>query len=224
MNTSTKLLRSKQEDEDSHGSWAISYGDLVTILLSFFILFFSTDFGEKSKTQLDNSLVESVEGTLSLTDPINKIVVDDSIQIKKINKDNFLIFFKNISFFDSGRVTPNEKFHNLMTNFSKKVSPFLSNYKLVIHAYTDSSPVTKKSRFRDNVELSGLRAIAVKSELEKIGIDANRMEISGKGVLSRKVIEFMGISLNDKSNVKKLQRTVAFVVRRDQSLGDQNEK
>ncbi|MBL7686769.1 MAG: hypothetical protein JNJ49_01955, partial [Bdellovibrionaceae bacterium] len=32
-----------QEEADSEGSWAISYGDMVTLLLCFFILFFTVN-------------------------------------------------------------------------------------------------------------------------------------------------------------------------------------
>lgn len=38
------------EEVDSEGSWAISYGDMVTLLLCFFILFFTVD-PERSKTE-----------------------------------------------------------------------------------------------------------------------------------------------------------------------------
>mgnify|MGYP001947008696 CR=1 FL=1 len=208
-------LRNSQEESFDHGSWAISYGDLVTILLSFFILFFSTDFGKKDKNLIDQSLVESIEGSLFMSEPMSAELKDEAVSIKKIDKDHFLVFFKNTSFFDSGSVNPNKTFDDKMINFVSKIDPFLSKFKLVIHAYTDSTPVSSKSRFHDNVELSGLRAISVKKKLETLGIEGRRMEISGKGILSEEVIKFMGISLDDTEKVKKVQRTVAFVVRRD---------
>ena len=220
MRSLKKSLRQNSHDDHDHGSWAISYGDLVTILLSFFILFFSTDFGKKDKQLVDQSLVESIEGTLFLSEPMSDNLKSDDISIKKINKDNFLVFFKNTSFFSSGSVSPNKDFDQRMKKFVEKIDPFLSTYKLVIHAYTDSTPVGRNNRFRDNVELSGLRAISVKHKLENLGLQPSRMEISGKGVLSEEVISFMGISLSDKSKVKKIQRTVAFVVRRDHMNGE----
>jgi flagellar motor protein MotB len=36
-------------EEESEGTWAVSYGDMITLLLSFFVIFYNTDF-EKEKT------------------------------------------------------------------------------------------------------------------------------------------------------------------------------
>lgn len=223
MSILLKRKKLRREEVVEHGSWAISYGDLVTVLLCFFIIFFSTDFKSKDREKLDNSLVDSINGTFVTSSPMSDYDMDSDIKIKKINKDNFLVFFRNISFFNSGIVEPNSSFHMKMKKFVRKINPFLGDYKLVIHAYTDSNPVTSTNRFKDNVELSGLRAISVKTELEKLGIDSNRMEISGKGILSESVLKFMGIPLADKSKVREVQRTVAFVVRRDSVTGESYE-
>ena len=34
-------------EEDSEGTWAISYGDMITLLLSFFVIFYNADFKAK---------------------------------------------------------------------------------------------------------------------------------------------------------------------------------
>ena len=122
MKRLNKSLRENDTEEHDHGSWAISYGDLVTILLSFFILFFSTDFAKKDKQLIDQSLVESIEGTLFLSEPMSENFNNDDISIKKINKDNFLVFFKNTSFFNSGSVSPNKEFNERMKLFVKKAN------------------------------------------------------------------------------------------------------
>ena len=211
-------LQKSREEVDSHGSWAISYGDMITVLLSFFILFFPADFKEVREREMDESLVENIE-LLEESIPKDQIEInnlDEMMNIKQINKDNYLIFFKGISFFNSGEVDPKAAVDDIFQAFSKRINPFLGDYKVIIHAYTDNSPVPKNiRRYRDNVELSGLRSIAVKKKLELEGVDANRIEISGKGVLSPSLLKFMNVDKSDKELIKSLQRTVAFVIRRD---------
>jgi len=222
-----KLIQNRRSlyltEEGDHGNWSVSYGDLITILLSFFIIFFSTDFKAGEREQINQSLVESLRGTLFDSAPMSEFEVSEEISIKKINKDNFLVFFKNTSFFNSGDIQPNQEFDKKMKVFVQRINPFLGQFKLVIHAYTDSTPVKKKKRYHDNVELSGLRSISVKSRLEKLGVETERMEISGKGILSESVLKFMGINLEDKEKVRAMQRTVAYVVKRDWVNGEQYE-
>ncbi len=45
---------------DSEGSWAISYGDMVTLLLTFFILFFSLDSTPQKYTAIQDALVSAL--------------------------------------------------------------------------------------------------------------------------------------------------------------------
>ena len=51
------------EEVDSEGSWAVSYGDMVTLLLTFFIIFFTTDpkQGTKQRVELKISLIETLK-------------------------------------------------------------------------------------------------------------------------------------------------------------------
>jgi flagellar motor protein MotB len=41
------LSKDHEEEVESEGTWAISYGDMITLLLSFFVIFFTTDFDKK---------------------------------------------------------------------------------------------------------------------------------------------------------------------------------
>jgi flagellar motor protein MotB len=42
---------------DTEGSWAISYGDMITLLLSFFIIFFSTDQEKDRMKAMESALL-----------------------------------------------------------------------------------------------------------------------------------------------------------------------
>ena len=51
----------KQTHIDTEGSWAISYGDMITLLLGFFILFFSLDPAEKKESKISQSLLVTMQ-------------------------------------------------------------------------------------------------------------------------------------------------------------------
>lgn len=74
-------LRSKGRSADQHaevdteGSWAISYGDMITLLLSFFILFFSTDAQKDRMVQMEEALILKLK---SAAEPKDTSLIDDS--------------------------------------------------------------------------------------------------------------------------------------------------
>ena len=136
-------------------------------------------------------------------------------EIKKIDENSFLLFFKGVSFFNSGSVDllPGAKL--AISEVAKKVMPYLSEYKVIVYAYTDQTPVNQsRHRFRDNIELSALRSISVLRELFTMGVDKNKVEITGRGILPDKALGFMNIDPQDKQSVQAMQRTVAFVLKR----------
>ncbi len=52
------LERKKRvEPIDSEGSWAISYGDMITLLLSFFVLYFTVDHTKVRNNKLQEALM-----------------------------------------------------------------------------------------------------------------------------------------------------------------------
>lgn len=61
---STKFLLESETHDSSHSNWAISYGDMVTLLLSFFVLFFGVR--EQSKLQKFQKSIEQKAGGAGL--------------------------------------------------------------------------------------------------------------------------------------------------------------
>ena len=56
------MKRRRHNDEmditvDSEGSWAVSYGDMITLLLSFFVLYFTVDFEAQRDEQLKGAML-----------------------------------------------------------------------------------------------------------------------------------------------------------------------
>jgi len=57
---------------DSEGSWAISYGDMVTLLLTFFIIFFAADKFKMQKALKLDLMEKQTKQTQALADQMQK--------------------------------------------------------------------------------------------------------------------------------------------------------
>lgn len=70
-----------EEEVDEHGSWAVSYGDMITLLLSFFVIYFTTDFGAVSEQQLQDSLMDQMK-KMNIESIEEKIKGNEDITLK----------------------------------------------------------------------------------------------------------------------------------------------
>lgn len=205
----TAVLRrrrmSNHIEVDSEGSWAISYGDMVTLLLSFFILFFSADperdrmnameqslfsiltansesQGRPPQNTSDQNQTQMTEGTEL---PIAKEALNNiSAQVHLVGH-KLIIEFPKISFYNFSAIEVTAEGKNELRKFSELYLPYVGNYILNIQAFTDHKKVLKgqNRRFQDNLELSALRSVAAMRVLQHSGIPLSRMRLGGQGEL-----------------------------------------
>ena len=203
-----RILRKREntDDTDAEGSWAISYGDMITLLLTFFILFFNVNTKRsEQKEQLQKAIMTEfgVEKGAS-KDEINKesprMFMSDQkngeLETNTLKEwggtlhrdgDKVVVEFPNTTFFDLGKVDVKDQSVKVLQTFANKYVKFAGTSSLSIKAFTDSVPVRTSQRFHDNLELSALRAIAAMRVLQHSGIPLDRMKISGHGeTLTRK--------------------------------------
>lgn len=199
------------EEVDSEGTWAISYGDMITLLLAFFVLFFTVDPQESKEQLLKDSLLAELKKNSSEgnekkatsgegdkeTDrkPANVNVGQEHEEnmtpdiIKrwggKVYQVGYriVIDFPEISFFQLGYIDVNNEGRKELERFAKIYLPYAGSYVLGIRAFTDSRKVVYKRRYRDNLELSALRAISAMRALRDFGIPLDRMRLGGYGEL-----------------------------------------
>jgi chemotaxis protein MotB len=231
------LAKESYHEEESEGTWALSYGDMITLLLSFFVIFFTTDPQKENTQKLNNLLSFELEGAKALGKKSKdsaqaggrqKVELKDIPELEGVSikahqvDENIVITFGMTSFFMSGSIIPSEKGLSVLKIFSEKYLPFAGNYRLSIKGFTDTKPVTKKRgrRFEDNLELSALRSISVMKVLQKAGIPLNRMEIAGAGELAlmQKVLpDKKGLTEDELSA---LSRTINLVITPENPTSD----
>lgn len=189
---------------DSEGSWAVSYGDMITLLLTFFILFFSID-PNKEKNE---AIQQSILATLSKVTHAEAIAATDdsgSSVALRIGKESghdidqvvvnewggkiyqvgarVVIEFPLVSFFDSAKTDLTRDGEESLKRFARAYMPYAGTQVLVIRAFTDHRPVIQMPgrRYRDNLELSALRSVSTMRVLQRAGIPLGRMRLSGQG-------------------------------------------
>ena len=232
-----KKHRPLEIEEDSEGTWAISYGDMITLLLSFFVIFYNADFEKNKQVKLNHHLSFDIENlkphlTTVKADPVAKKAAvegtpgdtsasnisvnglsDFDIKVHEVG-DNLVVTFGKISFFDSGSTEVRKETIPFLKLFTEKYLPYAGKYQLSIKGFTDKKPVRKERRnYKDNLELSVLRAVSAMRHLQKAGLPLNRMEIAGVGEL-RTIEKIIPKSTQlDPKELEALSRTVMLVIK-----------
>lgn len=195
--------RHQEEEVDTEGTWAVSYGDMVTLLLTFFIVFFSIDpkqeAGERSRA-LQMSLLERLNqrnaAALASGDggrapaaaigAADESGIDPTVMHRLRGKahqvgDHLIVEFPLVSFFKSGSTDVTADGRKALDGFVASYLPYAGTHRLGIRAYTDAKPVGGGHRFKDNLELSALRSVAALRILQKAGLPLSRMKLAGLG-------------------------------------------
>jgi chemotaxis protein MotB len=187
----------RSDDVDTEGSWALSYGDMITLLLLFFMIFFNLD-PQKEKYQamqlalirdldfkatpdggLDDTLRVGAEGGTGVTE---SLVSEWGGRVTPVGS-KILVEFPGVSFFEFGQVGLSRAGTEQLRRFVDSYLPYAGSYLLAVRAFTDNVPVMDRGRFTDNLELSSLRSIAALRQLQRLGIPLKRMRAEGYGEL-----------------------------------------
>lgn len=225
---------SHHEEVDGEGSWAVSYGDMITLLLTFFIIFFTIDPKEASK--------QNLKLKISLIDTLNQKTsneagagVDDRISVGKKNEkgidpsvikewnglahdkgNHIIIEFPGISFFNRSKIELTPRGREALKKFVGVFMPYAGNYYVSIRAYADKRQVRRNQgfRFKDNLELTALRSIATMRVLQQAGLPMSRIRVGGYGemVITAKELSEIPLEKRSPSSELDLARRVVLVI------------
>ena len=168
--------------------WIFTYGDLVTLLLCFFILLFSmcrTDV-EKSK-QISDSLKSMPPGSPFIfngqssnldkaSKELEQLEVPDDVTINASKAGVEVTFSKTVAF-EQGSVSISEKAKKTLD----KMLPIIGQLQndIEISGHTDESDSNKK--YPSSWELSVARASVIAAFLESKLIPVERIQVAGYG-------------------------------------------
>ncbi len=183
------ISRGRKDEEDITSFWLITYSDMVTLLLSFFLLMYSfTVFNEESRKQLVDELRD-----VSKNKPVR--VERRSEDLEKAAREIAAQFQKDQAFventetevtvglssevtFASGDDALSDRGREALVKAGSILARLPNTVR--IEGHTDSIPM-RGARFSSNWHLSAARAQSVVKLLIANGVDPRRMQVVGFG-------------------------------------------
>lgn len=164
--------------------WLLSYADLITNLLLFFVVLLTAANLSKGKMQQIAKSISGQESSQSLS-AIQK-EIDAQIQAKQLqelvrtelNDDGLKLSLNSGLVFDSGRAQIRADVEQVVTSMLQVLVPYSNKYTFAVEGHTDPNPINS-SAFASNWELSSARAIVVRQRLEDVGISRQRVRVEG---------------------------------------------
>ena len=203
----------------------VSYSDMVTLLLIFFVYLFSlSEIDPVKYLEAQNSINKEIKATVDtrVLDKINqekKKLQQMQNEIQKFIKENQLekqvsVDFKNNKLelnmgdtvlFGVGSAELKVDAKNIL----EKISSFFktSTSKIVVEGHTDDRPI-RTSQFPSNWELSAARAASVVHFIEDQDIEPNRFLVVGYN-------QYLPIALNDSEENRAKNRRVKITLQVD---------
>lgn len=176
------MQRRKRGQEEG---WLLSYADLITNLLLFFVVLLTAANLSKSRMQ---QIAKSISGEASpaslesIGAEIDRQIAEQKLQdvVQTRLTDNGLELSLNSGLvFDSGRAQIRPELEPTLASMMKVIVPYSRRYNFAVEGHTDVTPITPGGLFPSNWELSSARAIEVRQRLEAAGIDRTHIRVEG---------------------------------------------
>ena len=174
-----QIQHRKQSDE----SWLLSYADLITNLLIFFVALLSAMEVNRVKLQhVQEVLAGKVEAkSLKELEKDLKAYIaekgyEEVITANRTDRGVLVAINSGIVFpVGSSSIAP--KFKTILMDVMQKVLPYADKYEFAVEGHTDSRPIKNGGKYRSNWELGSARALNVRSHLETVGIPRDKLHV-----------------------------------------------
>jgi chemotaxis protein MotB len=188
----------KRKSEEEPGDWALTFADMMTLLLCFFILIMSI---AEINPEKYNAISENLSKAMGVDKPkqqpsqvkrkvdrLQAELLDLRMELgRSVGKDNdavdlqlrpdaVAVVLKGAVFFRSGQARLTRKARRLLDDVARPLVK--AGYPMTIEGHTDDIPI-HTARFPSNWELSAARAAAVARFLEDEGYPHGKIKVSG---------------------------------------------
>jgi chemotaxis protein MotB len=188
--------------------WAVTYGDMMSYLMIFFMLIYLGNATKNMKVQMAmESMKEQVTGQGKVVQELFSKYGIQKIAKLDVEENRIRILFQAPVLFDLGKAT-------LKTQSLPELGQLVKALKelpnpIQIEGHTDNSPLGKHGAFASNWELSAARAFSVLRFFEANGMPSSRLSAIGYG-------EFRPIAPNTTAEGRGLNRRIEInIVRRE---------
>lgn len=175
--------------EENVDAWLMSYADMITLLLCFFIIFVSVSEPKKDKiTAIAEGMVGKF-GAVNYKSPFTEAVrlMQAAIEKAQLYKDvaveattsSLSMELASLRFFKDGGAEIDEEMLPMLQELASTLKQAsLSHYSISIESHTDDAP-PQSGLYKNNWELSSLRAGKLADYLVTQGLAANRIKAVG---------------------------------------------
>ena len=181
----------KKEDKDVVPGYMATYGDMVTLLMAFFVLLYAMsdpdpgkfeDFSEALHEELSGEEIESEFE--QLTENLQEIIDDQEISDKvdiELTPNGIEIQMEGKALFAGCSADILSDMEPVISSISNVITELLDNseykgYMIEVEGHTDNLPPTTCPDFETNWELSAYRATGVVEQLLASGIQKEKIK------------------------------------------------
>jgi chemotaxis protein MotB len=185
-------LKLKKENKDVVDGWMGTYGDMVTLLMAFFVMLYSASDPDPGKYE---EIVESMKEAFSkqdvenefkelhesLEDIIEKKNLENAVEIE-LGPNGILIQIPGSSLFASGSADIMTDMAPVIVEISTAITQLLDqssyhDYMIEVEGHTDDEPIGEDSEiFSSNWDLSAIRATGIVELLYNSGIKMDKLK------------------------------------------------
>ncbi len=184
-----KRTPAKPEETDTE-EWLVTYSDIMTLLMTFFVLLFSMStidpvkferFGEAmgkelgKKTAPQSGRVSLAQIDRDVQEIINTENLSEYVEVKHSHRGVTISIVSDI-LFTKGSADLNSQVYSILDKFIPKIQN--SIYQIAVEGHTDSDPI-RSERYPSNWELSAARASQVVNYYLSQGLKAERFRAIG---------------------------------------------
>lgn len=165
--------------------WLLSYADLITNLLIFFVMLLTAANLNKGRMQQIVKAISGAESPASLESirrEIDAQIASQKLQDlvrTEVSAEGLELSLNSGLVFDSGKAAIRPDLEQTVSSMLKVLAPYSNKYGFAVEGHTDSTPLVNGSVFATNWELSAARAIVVRQRLEDVGIPRPRIRVEG---------------------------------------------
>jgi chemotaxis protein MotB len=165
--------------------WLLSYADLITNLLLFFVVLLTAAQLNRGRMQ---QIAKSISGAQSPAS-LEAIRQEIDAQIAKqqlqdvvrttVTADGLEVSLNSGLVFDSGKAALRAEHESTVASMLKVLVPYGPKYTFAVEGHTDSTPIVSGGVFATNWELSSARATVVRQRLEDVGLPRDHLRVEG---------------------------------------------
>ena len=185
-------LKLKKENKDVVDGWMGTYGDMVTLLMAFFVMLYSAsdpdpgkfeEIVESMKEAFSNQEVENEFKKLheNLEEIIENTILDEAVEVE-LGPNGILIKIPGSSLFASGSADVMTDMAPVIVEISTAITQLLDessyhDYMIEVEGHTDDEPIGEDSEiFSSNWDLSAIRATGIVELLYNSGIEMDKLK------------------------------------------------